>query len=231
MTAFNPILSIHRHAIWTVHREECYICKEPLPFKELEIDHVIPKFLKENPAELAEVKKQFGLQDAFDIDGFENLLPSCRKCNQRKGSKPWKPSPLIQMTLDNASDKAADVLRVIDKTLKTKNVEKALIALQALHESGELTPEDKELLGSFLEYQDSIRVPDMRRKPVQVTKQIKVHLQLEPLITEKYSAELLKQVKLFFGSDGKAIKSPAVCLYCKRKTFHGEKCPGCGRLN
>lgn len=135
------------------------------------------------------------------------------------------------MTLDIASERVAEVLSLIDRTVKTKNANKALIAIEALQETDKPNSELSRALRRFGEYQDSIRVPDMRDKPVQVTKDIKLQVQLSPSTKDRYSPKLLEQITLFFGSDGKAIKSPAVCLYCKRKTFHGEKCPGCGRLN
>jgi hypothetical protein len=73
-----------RRAIWEANGKRCAYCGEPLTFKHLEIDHVIPRMVRSDEAAWTKCIQSQGLLSDFDIDGFENLLPSCRPCNARK---------------------------------------------------------------------------------------------------------------------------------------------------
>lgn len=76
-----------RFAVWTHHDKRCWLCREPLPFKECTIDHVLPESLLDDPAALLEVLTEYGLPGTFKINGFENWLPSHIFCNQTKSTK------------------------------------------------------------------------------------------------------------------------------------------------
>ncbi len=49
---------------------------------------MLPESLAKNADEWHRIRSEQGLTDDFDIDGFENLLPSCRPCNSRKSGTP-----------------------------------------------------------------------------------------------------------------------------------------------
>ena len=72
---------IHRRALWEAHRKRCLYCREPLLFKELVIDHVIPEKTAKDANQLADLRISHGLGADFDIVGDENLAPACHACN------------------------------------------------------------------------------------------------------------------------------------------------------
>jgi 5-methylcytosine-specific restriction endonuclease McrA len=61
---------LHRRAIKEYFNCQCVYCGETYELHELTLDHVRPKC--------------FGGEDLTS-----NLVPSCRQCNQAKGSRNW----------------------------------------------------------------------------------------------------------------------------------------------
>jgi hypothetical protein len=57
---------IDRRAIWERDGGICGICKEPVAFEDMQLDHVLPRSFN-------------------GPDGSENLQPSHEPCNRRKG--------------------------------------------------------------------------------------------------------------------------------------------------
>ena len=57
---------INRELVWIKYGKRCAYCGEVIKYKEMQIDHIHPKNKNGN-------------------DDFNNLNPSCRKCNFYKG--------------------------------------------------------------------------------------------------------------------------------------------------
>lgn len=74
-----------REALWEIHRKKCFYCRRELLLRDVQIDHIVPEYLRNNPAERTDVFKRVGLDDGFSISGLENLAPACSKCNNDKG--------------------------------------------------------------------------------------------------------------------------------------------------
>jgi 5-methylcytosine-specific restriction endonuclease McrA len=83
-----------RFAVFTIHGQSCYVCGDPLTMKTVEVDHVVPERLANDPNEFAEARSTLGLDPDFNLNSYENWLPACRLCNGRKGSRVWSPSLL-----------------------------------------------------------------------------------------------------------------------------------------
>ena len=68
--------------IWQKYGGLCAYCGEPIELKQMQVDHIKPKF--HNWSE----KDKFALlpKNYFGDDSMENLNPSCRMCNFRKGT-------------------------------------------------------------------------------------------------------------------------------------------------
>lgn len=66
-----------RYAIYTAHKEKCYMCTKPVDLYSMQVDHVIPETLADDLEELAKTIQSLGLPENFDIQSFENWLPSC----------------------------------------------------------------------------------------------------------------------------------------------------------
>ena len=79
-----------RLAIWMAHDKRSGYEDKPILFKDMEIDHIIPRRVLYNPKEQNEIEKwrsKYSLDPDFDIDGIENLCPSTRSFNLRKSDK------------------------------------------------------------------------------------------------------------------------------------------------
>jgi len=65
----NSFSSATKQAVWNKTNGHCYYCRNPLkPWETFSIDHVIPKA-------------------KGGTDELDNLVPSCRRCNSRKGAR------------------------------------------------------------------------------------------------------------------------------------------------
>lgn len=62
----------------------CVYCNKKLTKKQMEIDHLIPVSKSAHSMILRVSLKIFGIKN---INDTKNLVPSCRRCNRRKGAK------------------------------------------------------------------------------------------------------------------------------------------------
>lgn len=73
-----------RIAVWQANEKRCLYCEEPIAFRELEVDHLIPATTSAN--ETARLVKALGLPKSFELESTHNLVPSHDHCNRKK----WK---------------------------------------------------------------------------------------------------------------------------------------------
>jgi 5-methylcytosine-specific restriction endonuclease McrA len=66
----------------------------------MDVDHVLPESLLSDETALSEALRSFDLRKELALNSFENWLPACKPCNLRKGSRPFRARPLIQMQMD-----------------------------------------------------------------------------------------------------------------------------------
>ena len=73
-------MKIDRQRIYKKFGGRCAYCGQPIEFKHMQVDHYWPQFLAHQ-------------QPGVDNNRFENLMPSCHKCNNHKhGMRPetWR---------------------------------------------------------------------------------------------------------------------------------------------
>ena len=83
----SPLL---KRAIWEAYGRKSGYQDIPLLYFEIEIDHIIPERVLNNPKkedEIEEWKVKYDLDEDFKIRGIENLCPSTRQFNLNKGDK------------------------------------------------------------------------------------------------------------------------------------------------
>lgn len=131
-----------RWAVYVVHDCACYLCGAPLTFKAMEVDHILPERLLDEPAELAAALQSFGLPSNFSINTFENWMPSCGPCNNAK-SGAAKPAPVMLFQLQKAIAKADDARAEVEKVRSDRAIERALTTLEAAVSKDRVS--DKEL--------------------------------------------------------------------------------------
>ncbi|MBN1662582.1 MAG: hypothetical protein JW943_03165 [Deltaproteobacteria bacterium] len=130
-----------REAIWLAHEKKCGYTRELIDVSSFHIDHVLPEKLADSPDELNRTKAQLGLDDKFELTGFENLLPCKPGINLQKGSVILEPAP-IHYFLALAASKKALVQGHLARIEQRKNRGRALILLQQCLERGELSPDE-----------------------------------------------------------------------------------------
>jgi len=126
-----------RYAIFINHGMKCYICDHPLYFNSMQVDHILPERLLKDDVQFKVIRSLFNLADSFDINSYENWMPACGPCNLKKGQIEFAPTPLIQIQLRKASNKAAKTSAIAAKAVSTRQVSLALGALEKAHESGQ----------------------------------------------------------------------------------------------
>lgn len=103
-----------RYAVFTVHRERCWLCNGPLSLNEVEVDHIIPERVEGHPT-LPEILRQLGRPADFQINSFENWMPAHGPCNRIKAGLVFEPSPMIQARLQFAAERAAKARELTSK--------------------------------------------------------------------------------------------------------------------
>jgi len=71
-----------RIKVWNKYNKHCAYCGNDLKYKDMQVDHLIPKarrYAYSNP-----VMKEHFKAKGDNINSFENLMPSCRRCNHYK---------------------------------------------------------------------------------------------------------------------------------------------------
>jgi hypothetical protein len=104
---------IERQSLYEAYDKRCFYCGELVYFRELQIDHVVPENLIYNKKEYETFKKQSGLSDSFQINSYQNWVPSHSRCNNRKSGAMFdQKTTLYYLEL---------VKRKIDKILKIES--------------------------------------------------------------------------------------------------------------
>jgi HNH endonuclease len=60
------------------------IAGEPLAYREMEVDHILPIELERDQEARTARFTEVGISDDFDLNSLVNLVPACRKCNNSK---------------------------------------------------------------------------------------------------------------------------------------------------
>lgn len=111
-----------RFAIWKWHEERCWLCNEPLSFKDTTVDHLFPEELLWDENKRKAILGMYGLDDSkFNIDNYENWLPSHAKCNQLKSAKTIGFMGGIAFVLESLILKAGKVKRTVEKLTRNRN--------------------------------------------------------------------------------------------------------------
>lgn len=80
-------MKIDRNKVWNKYGCKCAYCGEDIKFKEMQIDHIIPKanFWSSMRHDLR-IPSFLSHLTLGDLNHVDNLNPSCRQCNFYKSS-------------------------------------------------------------------------------------------------------------------------------------------------
>jgi predicted RNA-binding Zn-ribbon protein involved in translation (DUF1610 family) len=137
-------------ALWKGNDRRCFYCTEPILFKDLEIDHIIPEGIAEE--EYVELQSRITLPAGFKLNGFENLVPAHHDCNNRKAGR-LSQDKTILFYLEQWASKQDKVLREIEGNARAAKRDTLLIGVSNAIESGELSKHE------FLQFLSKIQPP------------------------------------------------------------------------
>ena len=63
-----------RYIVYLGDGGRCFWCGIPVFYSDVQVDHVFPEDLLDDPAELQRVKVEYGLGDNFNLNSFENWV-------------------------------------------------------------------------------------------------------------------------------------------------------------
>ncbi len=118
-----------RLALLMEWQERCYCCEKPKAFRDVEIDHIVPRTVASE--RLQEYIAMYDLADDFDVHDPANLAPICRPCNLTKSDR-QPGSMLIGVLLSKAASKKARVIRraIRFSAYKKRSADTAIADLQ-----------------------------------------------------------------------------------------------------
>ena len=211
----------------------------------MQVDHIIPEQLLGDPKRLKEVLERFGLLNDFDLNSYENWLPSCGPCNQSKGTKLFNPAPNIEFVLKRAAGKAGTARKLEAKAVSDAKLAQAINEINRAVESATL--EEKHvnaIIASFREHSpellkgvyegyssgrgDIMGLAYQRFKPAKIP--------LTPFHTVVMEDEWKVVVSTPYGTGimpkGDKIDGGIRCGFCGSfGPWNGARCLSCGMLD
>lgn len=238
-----------RWAVFTIHDARCYLCGKPIDFTSMEVDHIIPERLIEEPEEFADVRRAFALPMDFDINSHENWLPSCRRCNGQKSGAVFAPMPIVAVQLERASKKALAARDVEHRTISDKKLGDALALIEKAVTTSDLPAQKlKPLVQLYLdEHPDAVRAMleerNERKNQIsrlglgfQMVPEPVLELRLTPFATVLYRSSGAEIVDTPYGIGFRPTDpSPGPSFYCGHcgslGPWSGARCLSCGYLS
>lgn len=138
--------NITRSALWNAYNNVCFYCNRLLDWGDLHIDHIIPEYLAKDKLKYEQVKIEYELNKAFDLNDFNNLVPSHSSCNQRKSNELFqKATTLYYLGLTMKSK--SKIKTEIEKIKRRKNKGQIISKLQSALSSNLITRKElKEIM-------------------------------------------------------------------------------------
>jgi hypothetical protein len=97
-------------SIWKGDEERCFYCRVPVPYSELQVDHIVPE--KIPSGQLAKLRSSV-LPPNFEINSICNWVTCHQGCNGRKSSFEFDPNP-TGYYVGMAAKRAAKVQKIMD---------------------------------------------------------------------------------------------------------------------
>ncbi|MBU3072524.1 HNH endonuclease domain-containing protein [Clostridium estertheticum] len=119
-----------RQAIWEVYRCKCFYTNNPLEYKDMELDHIIPESYKNRKDDLERVIEQCGLDADFELDSIFNLVPTSKFENRRKSDKELNLKSMLHF-LGLARNNVPKIEKRIENLKKTRNYDKNISMIKS----------------------------------------------------------------------------------------------------
>jgi len=215
-----------RYAVFETHGARCYICTKPVTYADFQVDHVIPEALVDDQGKLKRALEDLGRSADFEINSFENWLPACGPCNNRKRDMVWQPSGIVQIHLQKAAAKASTAKAAAEEVVSDLKLARSLNTLGRALDAGELTPSVLNGLDAFVERYTLHRASDAEPDVVRITQTTALPL-YEVLTTAGGRTQLARGPHGVGG--GPLNATPAMRCACGSSYFNGTRCVLCGQ--
>jgi hypothetical protein len=150
--ARKPISTSARKAIWEAHNRRSPYNSEIIPWNELNIDHVVPVV---DPAHLQRANDLGIVDNSFDVNGFENLLPAHNHHNSGKSDDDWEEGTL-RFFLEIARKKKPEIETRMASEIRNDAALKGYLDLKVAAERNEVSVND---MFSYVRHQADGEVP------------------------------------------------------------------------
>ncbi|MCD7111668.1 HNH endonuclease [Rhizobium sp. DKSPLA3] len=214
-----------RYAVWTVHGERCWLCEEPVAFSAVEVDHIIPESLGGTEKLLA-ILEEFTLSQNFDVNSWANWMPAHRRCNGSKSGRVFKVSPLIQMKLERAADRAERAAKLHDDFLSDRALSVATGRIVRALEEGKLPERHRSRLEQlFYRHHEENREPERKGKPLEFAPGMTI-------VAEDNDRYMIRGRTGLVGMrpKGETLHPSWDCPNCGPTSWNGARCTNCGHL-
>lgn len=215
-----------RLAVFTVHLEKCYLCSRPLDLNTMEVDHILPEHLLKNPIGFSTTRRQLGRSDSFEINSFENWMPSCKPCNGKKSGIIFDPSLLVQICLQIAASKAIKAAQIAARSVTDAQLAKALNIVNRAGGTTTFSQVDETNIEPIISLIEEERTEEMLGEEIRIT----------PLYTVLSSRDGITTVQGRYGIGSRPSTekrdSSWTCSYCGIAVgWNGVRCVGCGQMD
>ena len=143
---------VQRYALWQAYEMKCFYCNELVSFREITIDHVIPEYYINQPGDFEQIKNEYGLDQGFSINGYENWVPSHNGCNIRKREELFSKTTLLYY-LSLVQKKLPEVKDAVKYITQTRQEDKIIAALGTAIETNTISKDDVIDLLNEIEYE------------------------------------------------------------------------------
>jgi hypothetical protein len=211
-----------RYAVFTVHGETCYLCRKPIDMATFQVDHIIPESLASQPEVFAQARHSYGLPDAFDLNSFENWMPACAPCNNRKRENVFEALPIFAVELKKASEKADHAREIESDVRSNQQVSRAVVIIETAHQQGTLNTVHFDRLRPLFEYHEKHREPEKAEAPLLIGPNLEVLSRHGELVTIKgpYGIGVGRANPPNYGGFR--------CGSCGYSSWNGARCVVCG---
>jgi 5-methylcytosine-specific restriction endonuclease McrA len=214
-----------RYAVYTVHAEKCYLCGVPVDLLSMEVDHVIPEALLDDPPKLAAVLAAYALPGNFDLQSFANWMPACGPCNNRKRSRVFDPTPRVQLELRIAAEKAPKAAALAAEVVSSQRLTRSWNAIKRAAAGGYLGEDIHAAIIEFVRQTAARREPAAAARPMRLTPLIEV-------VSESNGIRLVRgPYGVGGGPVGQDVHGSFRCSACGHTAWNGARCVVCGQMD
>ena len=192
-TKINNLL---RMALYEAYGGKCFYSGMPIDYQDFQVDHIIPEALG---LELEAIKSKLDLDESFQINCVENLVPCKPGLNNRKNDELF-PENTIRYYLGQTNSKKGKVLKLLDMYQQKRNRGNVYKAIDKELAKGDISLKD------LKEYVQTKMMEEFRNKKIKLNYPIRLENGVvdELAVSDDYNNLVAKPLELF--DEGKGVR-------------------------